>query len=623
MDMTTATQEAHAHKPVTELEAVTVRLAGDSGDGMQLAGMQLTDTSGLCGNDIATFPDYPAEIRAPHGSLAGVSGFQIQFAAKNIYTAGDRIDTLIALNPAGLKANLTDLKSQGILIVDEDAFDPKGLKLAGYTSNPLDGSDLDDYRLIRVPITTLTRSAVKDTKLGRKLAKRCRNFFTLGLVYWLYSRSLEPTLNFITNRFKDDQAVADADRQALLAGWNYGDTTEALSGSYHVCPADLAPGTYRNLTGNQALAYGLITAAKRSGKALFYGSYPITPASSILHELSRHKRFGVRTFQAEDEIAAATSAIGAAFAGAIAATASSGPGMALKSEALGLAVMLELPLIVIDVQRAGPSTGLPTKPEQSDLLQALFGRSGEAPLPILAVSSPADGFSVIQDAWRIAARLMTPVIVLSDAHIANGAEPWRIPEAEKLEEIRIRHPDLSDVKRFMPYNRDELLARPWALPGTEGLMHRIGGLEKQDITGNVSYDQKNHEHMVRLRARKVENAVNIMPAQELMGAQQGRLLILSWGGSFGACAEAVSRIQQLGLSVGHAHLRYLNPLPANLGDILSRFEQILIPELNTGQLNLLIKARFSVDCIKMSKINSRPFSTTEIFIKIKELLHAK
>jgi 2-oxoglutarate ferredoxin oxidoreductase subunit alpha len=471
-----------------------------------------------------------------------------------------------------------------------------------------------------VPITTLTRSAVKDSNIGRKLAKRCRNFFALGLVYWLYGRSLEPTLDFITTRFKLDQAVANADRQALLAGWNYGDTTEALSSSYYVSPANLAPGTYRNLTGNQALAYGLITAAKLSGKTLFYGSYPITPASDILHELSRHKRFGVSTFQAEDEIAAATSAIGAAFGGAMAAMASSGPGIALKSEALGLAVMLELPLIVIDVQRAGPSTGLPTKPEQSDLLQALFGRSGEAPLPVLAVCSPADGFSVIQDAWRIATRLMTPVIVLSDAHLANGAEPWRIPESETLEEIKIHHPGPSDAEQFMPYNRDELLARPWALPGTEGLMHRIGGLEKQDLTGNVSYDPKNHEHMVRLRAHKVENAVNLIPAQGLTGAQHGHLLILSWGGSFGACAEAVARIRQTVLSVGHAHLRYLNPLPANLGEILSRFDQVLIPELNMGQLNLLIRAKFSVDTIKMSKINGRPFSTTEIFLKIKELL---
>ncbi|MDX1430981.1 MAG: 2-oxoacid:acceptor oxidoreductase subunit alpha [Gammaproteobacteria bacterium] len=606
---------------VTEREAVTVRFAGDSGDGMQLAGMQLTNTSALAGNDVATFPDYPAEIRAPKGTLAGVSGFQLQFAARHIFTPGDRLDALVAMNPAALKTNLGDLAERGVLIVDEDAFDAKGLRLAGFDANPLDDGSLDAYQLIRVPLTSLTREAVHDTGVGRKLAARCRNFFAMGLVYWLYGRSLAPTLRFIERRFGDDPAVAEADARALTAGWNFGETTEAIRGSYQVPAAPLPPGTYRNITGNQALAYGLLAAASLSGKTLFYGSYPITPASDILHELSRHKRFGVRTFQAEDEIAAVTSAIGAAFGGAMAVTASAGPGIALKSEGMGLAVMLELPMLILDIQRGGPSTGLPTKPEQADLLQVLFGRSGEAPLPVLAASGPADCFDVVQEAWRLATRLMTPVVVLSDAYVANSAEPWRIPERAALAPVAIAHAERPrNGDAFLPYARDELLARPWAIPGTPGLAHRVGGLEKEDGTGNVSYDPDNHEHMVRLRARKVANAAHLVAPQRVDGPPAGELLVLSWGGTHGACTEAVAAARARGHPVAHAHLRHLHPFPANLGEILARFRRVLIPELNTGQLRMLVRARYLVDAMGLNKVKGRPFTTTEILAGIEQQL---
>jgi 2-oxoglutarate ferredoxin oxidoreductase subunit alpha len=608
-------------KPVTELEAVTVRFAGDSGDGMQLAGMQLTNTSALAGNDVATFSDYPAEIRAPAGTLAGVSGFQVQFAASDIHTPGDHVDALVAMNPAGLRENIGDLVPNGVLIVDEDAFDAKSLRLAGYAGSPLEDRSLDGYTLVRVPLTRLTRAAVEGTGLRRKLASRCRNFFAMGLIYWLYGLSPEPTLRFIERRFKEHPEVAEADRRALATGWSFGETTDALRGSYRVPAARLPRGTYRNLTGNQALALGLITAAHLSDKTLFYGSYPITPASDILHELSRHKRFDVRTFQAEDEIAAMSAVIGAAFGGAMAATASSGPGMALKLEAMGLAVMLELPMLVLGIQRGGPSTGLPTKPEQADLLQALFGRSAEAPLPILAASGPADCFQIVQEAWRIAVRLMIPVVVLSDAYVANSAEPWRIPELDELEPIAVNHPGPAPAgKRFLPYARDGLLARPWALPGTPGLMHRIGGLEKEQTTGNVSYDPDNHAHMVHTRARKVENAVHLVPPLEPCGPPDAELLVLSWGGTYGACAEAVAQARRAGASVAHAHLRHLHPFPANLGEVLTRYRRVLIPELNSGQLRLLVRARYLVDAIGLNKIKGRPFTTREVLDEIHTML---
>ena len=639
-------------KPIEELDSVVVRFAGDSGDGMQLAGTQLTNTSALAGNDVATFPDFPAEIRAPKGTLAGVSGFQVHFASRDIYTPGDLVDVLVAMNPAALSENLRFLQPHGTLIVDEDAFDARGLKLARVESNPLEDGSLDEYQVIRVPLTSLTRAAVEGAGVGRKLATRCRNFFAMGLIYWLYGRDLEPTLRWVRHRFRDRPEVRDADVEALRTGWNFGETTEALTRSYHVPPAALEPGEYRNITGNQALACGLIAAAELSGKQLFYGSYPITPASDILHELARHKRFGVRTFQAEDEIAAATSAIGAAYGGAMAVTASSGPGIALKTEAMGLAVMFELPMLVLSIQRGGPSTGLPTKPEQSDLLQVMFGRSGEAPLPVLAASGPTDCFDIVLEAWRIATRLMTPVVVLSDAFVANGAEPWRLPDVAGFEPIEVSHPSAgggqpapspslpresggkaggaasSADAGFRPYARDEWLARPWALPGTPGLMHRIGSLEKQDGVGNVSYDPDNHEHMVKLRAQKVANAVNLIPDLEVTGPESGKLLVLSWGGTLGVCRQAVERVRAAGGGAGgngigavaHAHLRHLNPLPANTGEVLARYERVLVPELNLGQLALLLRARYLVDVVSLGKVRGRPFWVKDVTGVIEEML---
>ena len=595
-----------AAKPIEELDSVVVRFAGDSGDGMQLAGTQLTATSALAGNDVATFPDFPAEIRAPKGTLAGVSGFQVHFASRDIYTPGDMVDVLVAMNPAALVENLRFLKPHGSLIVDEDSFDAKGLKLAHVESSPLEDGSLDGFQVIRVPLTSLTREAVEGAGVGRKLATRCRNFFAMGLVYWLYGRDLEPTLRWVRKRFRDEPEVLDANARALRTGWSFGETTEALARSYHVPPAALEPGEYRNITGNQALAWGLIAASELSGRPLFYGSYPITPASDILHELARHKRFGVRTFQAEDEIAAVTSVIGAAFGGAMGVTASSGPGIALKTEAMGLAVMLELPLLVLSIQRGGPSTGLPTKPEQSDLLQVMFGRSGEAPLPVLAASGPTDCFDIVIEAWRIATRLMTPVVVLSDAFIANGAEPWRIPDIADLPAFEVNRPSEAGSAPFRPYARDEWLARPWVVPGTPGLMHRLGSLEKQDVTGDVSYDPDNHEHMVKLRARKVANAVNLVPELEVTGPESGRLLVLSWGGTLGVCRQAVERVRASGGAVAHGHLRHLNPLPANTGELLARYERVLVPELNLGQLAMLLRARYLVDVVSLGKVRGRP-----------------
>ena len=532
------------HKPVVDLVAATVRFCGDSGDGMQLAGNQFTNTSALAGNDIATFPDFPAEIRAPRGTKAGVSGFQIHFASKEIFTPGDQVDALVAMNPAALTTNLVDLVSGGILVVNRDAFDDKGLKQAGYEENPLEDGSLAAYQVFSVDMTRLTRLAVESLGLGVKEADRCRNFYAMGLVFWLYDRSLDPTLRYIEAKFGKRPEVAEANRRALKAGFNYGETTEAFASQFRVNKAELPPGLYRNIMGNEATAYGLIAAAQRSKCELFLGSYPITPASDILHELSRHKNFGVRTFQAEDEIAAVTAAIGASFGGAMAVTTSSGPGIALKQEAIGLAVMTELPLLIINVQRGGPSTGLPTKTEQADLLQAVCGRNGECPVPVIAARSPADCFEVAQEAWRIATRYMTPVFMLTDGYIANGSEPWRIPDMKALPPIEVKHPGPptnGDV--FHPYARDERLARPWAVPGTPGLMHRIGGLEKQDITGNVNYEPANHQHMVDLRAKKVANIAADIPPQAVDGPARGKVLVLSWGGTYGACATAVRDVQ--------------------------------------------------------------------------------
>ncbi|MCE9547796.1 MAG: 2-oxoacid:acceptor oxidoreductase subunit alpha [Planctomycetia bacterium] len=609
------------HKPLVELTSATVRFCGDSGDGMQLAGTQLTNTSALAGNDIATFPDFPAEIRAPRGTKAGVSGFQIQFASTEIFTPGDRVDALVAMNPAALVTNLADLNPGGALIINRDAFDEKGLKQAGYETNPLEDGSLKSYRLFPVDMTRMTRLAVESQGLGTKESDRCRNFFAMGLAFWLYNRSLEPTLRYIDEKFGKRPAVAEANRLALKAGYNFGETTEALPSQYFVPAARLKSGHYTNIMGNTALAWGLMAAAKLSGRDLFLGSYPITPASDILHELAKHKEFGVRTFQAEDEIAAVTSAIGAAYGGAMGITTTSGPGVALKQEAIGLAIMTELPILIINVQRGGPSTGLPTKTEQADLLQAIYGRNGESPLPVIAARSPADCFDVAQEAWRIATRFMVPVMLLTDGYIANGSEPWLVPDFNKLPKIEVKHPGpIAEGETFMPYARDEYLARPWALPGTPGLMHRIGGLEKQDITGNVSYDPLNHEHMVRLRQQKVDNVALAIPKQEVSGPPKGKLLVVSWGGTYGACLTAVQHAQSQGLAVAHAHLRYLNPFPSNMGELLKSYDKVMVAELNLGQLNMLLRAKYMVDTVGYNKVQGRPFSVAELVAQINELV---
>ncbi len=614
----TSTEEA---KPIVDLETATVRFCGDSGDGMQLAGTQLSNTSALAGNDVATFPDYPAEIRAPRGTKAGVSGFQIRFAASKIYTPGDKVDALVAMNAAALATNLQDLAPGGVVILNKDGFRQRDLDLAGCESNPLEDGSLEGYQVYEVEMTTLTRRAVKDLGLSTKEADRCRNFFAMGLVYWLYDRSLEPTERFILEKFGRRPTVVKANQKALHAGYNYGITTEAIPRRFAVAPAKLPPGRYRNITGNQAMAWGLMTAAKLSGCSLFYGTYPITPASDILHELARRKNFGVRTFQAEDEIAAMSSVIGAAFAGAMAVTGTSGPGLALKSEAIGLGVMTELPMIIVNVQRAGPSTGLPTKTEQADLNQAISGRHGECPLPVLAASAPADCFEVACEAWRIAVRYMTPVMILSDAYVANGSEPWRIPDVSRLEKIPVRHPDpLSDGDSFLPYARDERLARPWALPGTPGLMHRIGGLEKQNLTGAVSYDSENHFEMVKLRQEKIAGIARHLPPLEVEGPQRGRVLVLGWGGTHGAIATAVGQLVQRGEAVAHAHLRYLHPLPANLGQLLACYDKVLVAELNLGQLRGIVRRDYLIDAAGLNKVTGRPFTAAEVTSAVEGLL---
>lgn len=591
---------------------------------MQLLGTQLTNTSALAGNDVATFPDFPAEIRAPRGTRAGVSGFQVQFASQEIFTPGDTLDALVVMNPAAMVTNLGDLRKGGILIANEDGFNEKEFKLAKVESNPLEASVIEEtYRVIKVSMTQLTRTAVAEFGLGNKIADRCKNFFAMGLVYWLFGRSLEPTQRFIEAKFGKKPDVAAANLAALRAGWAFGETTEAFGESYQVDAAELKPGTYRNIMGNQALAWGLIAASKQSGKDLFYGTYPITPASDILHELTKYKNFGVRTFQAEDEISAVCSAIGAAFGGTMAVTASSGPGIALKGEAMGLGMMLEIPMIVINVQRGGPSTGLPTKTEQSDLLQAMYGRNGEAPLPILAPRSPGDCFEMAVEAWRIATECMVPVILLSDGYIANGSEPWKIPKQSELPEIKIQHPEGTDGgEPYLPYARDENLARPWAIPGTPGLMHRVGGLEKEDVTGNVSYDPANHQHMTDTRAAKVAKIAQRVPEQDVFGEESGDVLVVSWGGTYGSCHTAVAQLQQQGHKISHIHLRYIFPMPSNIGKLLSSFKKVIVPELNMGQLRMLLRSEFLVDCIGINKVQGKPFSVTELVQQITELMPA-
>lgn len=611
-----------AQKPRVKVSTVTVRFAGDSGDGMQMAGMQFTDTSALVGNDISTLPDYPAEIRAPAGTVAGVSGYQIQFSSNDIFTPGDEVDALVAMNPAALRTNVRLLKDSGILIVNEDAFAPAELKKAGYDHNPLDDSDLGRDRLIKVPIDRLNAEAVKDSGLSGKHVGRCKNFFALGLVYWLYDRPLKPTLDYIDEKFaRKNPAVAQANASTLKAGYHFGETTELFHQQYQVDKAKLPPGTYRKITGNDAVALGLVAAASIAGEQLFYASYPITPASEILHSLAELKNHRVITFQAEDEIAAMGASIGAAFGGAMACTGTSGPGLALKAEAIGLAVMTELPVVIVNVQRGGPSTGLPTKTEQADLFQAIYGRNGECPVPVLAAASPADCFAAAYEAFALAVRYMTPVLLLTDGYIANGAEPWRIPDVKALPKIQVIHPtEKNGGEKFLPYQRNADGARPWAKPGTPGLEHRIGGLEKQDITGNVSYDPDNHQRMVQLRAAKI---ANIAPAGEpylWCGPESGDVLLVGWGGTYGAIKAAALKLQHDGLSIAACHLRYLNPLPADLEQKLRRFKRIIVPELNLGQLRSVLRAQYLIDAIGLNKVKGQPFTVRELTQGISALL---
>lgn len=610
----------HTDKHFEELETVTIRFAGDSGDGMQLTGTQFTNTSAVLGNDISTLPDFPAEIRAPAGSLPGVSGFQLNFSSHDIRTPGDQPNVLVAMNPAALKVNLGDLEDGGTIIINKDEFTKENLKKAAYETNPLEDDSLKGYRVHLLPITTLNMNALKDqVQLSRKEMDRCKNFFALGVLYWLYDRPLDSTLNWIHVKFSKKPEIAKANEIVLRTGYNFGDTTELFTTHFTVKKAAIAPGKYRNITGNEATAIGFVAASHLSGRPLFYGSYPITPASDILHELSRHKNFGVKTFQAEDEIAAVCSAIGASFVGHIGLTGTSGPGVALKQEAIGLAVMTELPLIIVNVQRGGPSTGLPTKTEQADLFQAVWGRNGESPVIVIAPATPGDCFHMAVEAVRLAFKYMTPVIYLSDGYLANGSEPWRVPHMEDLPEIKIDFAD--DPSNFMPYGRDkDTLARPYAIPGTPGLEHRIGGIEKEHLTGNVNYDPENHHFMVKLRQEKIDRAANDIPLIEIFGEKTGKVLVLGWGSTYGSITTAVEKLHRDGKSVSSAHLRYLNPFPKNLGEVLSGFETVIIPEMNLGQLSTMIRAKFLVDAISYSKVKGRPFQIREIVKKVEEYL---
>src|SRR5450432_1654756 len=609
----------------TILRNVVIKFAGDSGDGMQLTGSQFTNNTALLGIDLATFPDFPAEIRAPQGTLPGVSGFQLRFSSDRIFTPGDMCDVLVAMNAAALKSNLTGLKKQGKIIANTDGFDAKNLRLANYPDgvNPLENGSLDGYEVIKIDITKITRESLKEFEMGTKEKDRAKNMFVLGFLYWMYNRSMDNTIRFLKEKFSKKPDILNSNIKVLQAGYNYGDTTETFTTRYSVEKARMPAGHYRSIMGNQALAYGLIAASQKSGLQLFLGSYPITPASDILHELSRHKSFGIKTFQAEDEIAAITSAIGAAYGGSLGVTATSGPGMALKAEAMGLAVMLEIPLLICNIQRGGPSTGSPTKTEQSDLLQAYYGRNGECPMPIVSASTPSDCFEAVYEAVRISVQHMTPVIFLSDGYIANGAEPWKYPESKDLPSIEVKFKtELGHHEEiFQPYLRDEKLVRPWAIPGTPGLEHRVGGLEKQNITGNVSYDSENHQLMVKIRQEKVEKIADHVPEQKLdNGPEKGKVLILGWGSSYGAIKSAVIELLSEGHSVSHVHLRYVRPFPKNLGELLRNFEHVLIPELNNGQLIKIIRDQYLVDAKGCHKIMGIPFTKHELVDEIKKLL---
>ncbi len=616
-----AENEKHTAVP-EKIDEVVIRFAGDSGDGMQLTGTQFSNTSALLGNDLSTLPDFPAEIRAPAGTLPGVSAFQVRIADYDIHTPGDAPDVLVAMNPAALKKEIRDLKPNGIVIVNTDEFNERNFAKANITVSPLEDGSLANYRVFQAELTTMTRRTLEGSGLDTKSMDRCKNMFALGMCYWLFSRPLDNTVEWLKRQFAKKPNLAEANIAVLKAGWNFCDITELFHDRYEVPPAHMEPGLYRNITGNMALAMGLIAASRRSGLPLFLGAYPITPASDVLHELSRYKNFGVTTFQAEDEIAAVCSAIGASFGGALGVTVSSGPGIALKAEAMNLAVMTELPLVVCDIQRGGPSTGLPTKTEQADLLQVMFGRNGESPVPILAASSPKDCFEVAMEAVRIATRHMVPVVLLSDGYIANGSEPWKLPNVEELPDLRIDF--RTDPEGFQPYERDpETLSRPWAIPGTPGLEHRIGGLEKENVTGNVSYDPVNHENMVHLRAEKVERIARELPDLQVHGDPDGgELLVLGWGSTAGAITGAVNSVRRKGLSVSRAHLRHLNPFPSNLGEVLARFDRVLVPEMNLGQLALLLRARYLKDIITLSKVQGKPFSRQEILDKIQSILES-
>lgn len=605
-------------KEVQNLQEVTVRFAGDSGDGMQLTGSQFSDTTAIVGNDFSTLPDYPAEIRAPSGTVYGVSGFQLHFGSLDVYTPGDRPDILVAMNPAAIKKNLDELKRGAIIIANSDAFDKKNLNLAKYEANPLEDGSLQGFQVYPVPITSLTHKALEGVEIGNKDKERCKNFFALGLMYWMYSRPLAPTIEWIKKKFKDKTLFITANEKALTAGYNFGEMTEVFTTRYEIEPAKLSAGTYRSISGNEATALGFLAASVKSKLPLFLGSYPITPASEILQYLSTYKNFGVKTFQAEDEIAGITSAIGAAFGGYLAITNTSGPGLALKTEALGLAVMTELPVVIINVQRGGPSTGLPTKTEQADLLQAVYGRNGEAPIPVIAAKSPSDCFYASIEASKIALKYMTPVLLLTDGYIANGSEPWKVPHSNELEEIKVNFK--TEIEGFYPYSRDENLSRPWAVPGTPGLEHRIGGLEKANITGKVSYDPDNHDAMIKLRAKKVANIVKDVPDLEIEYEQEGELLVLGWGGTYGSISEAVIHARKSGVKVSQAHQRYINPFPKNTAEVLSRFKKILIPEINLGQLAKIIRSEYLIKVEQLNIVRGLPFKTQDIENKINEML---
>ncbi len=607
------------------LQDVVIKFAGDSGDGMQLTGSQFTNNTALMGMDLATFPDFPAEIRAPLGTIPGVSGFQLRFSSSPVYTPGDECDVLVAMNAAALKTNMKMIKKGGKIIVNTDGFDAKNLRLANYAEgdNPLENNSLASYEVIKMDVTKMTREALKDFAMGTKEKDRAKNMFVLGFLYWMYNREMDSTISFLKDKFGKKDDILNSNLKVLQAGYNFGDTTETFTTRYKVEKAKMEPGTYRSIMGNQALAYGLIAASQKSGLPLFLGSYPITPASDILHELSRYKNFGVRTFQAEDEIAAISSAIGASYGGSLAVTTSSGPGIALKGEAMGLAVMMEIPLVIVNVQRGGPSTGLPTKTEQSDLMQAYYGRNGECPMPIVSASTPSDCFATVYEAAKIAVQHMTPVICLTDGYIANGAEPWKFPTSADLEEIKVNFKKQLDEgeEKLLPYQRDEKLSRPWAIPGTPGLEHRIGGLEKQDITGNVSYDPDNHQHMVNVRQAKVDKLADYIPEQKLdSGPAKGKMLVIGWGSTYGAIKSACAELQAEGYEVAHAHLRHIRPFPRNLGNLIRNYEKVLIPEINNGQLVKIIRDQYLVDAIPFNKVMGIPITKSELVAKIKTII---